>query len=72
MFAKICQDSRLMGHGKKRIDGDKVLIFRARHGQSQEIRPVFQTLKSNSPLSALRDDTARATCGYGAKSEFLL
>ncbi len=71
MFAKICQDSRLMGDGKKRIAGDEFLIFRARHGQSPEIRPMFQTLKSNSPLSAPRDDTARATCGNGAKRKLL-
>ena len=25
MFAKICQDSRLMGYGKKRIDGEKCI-----------------------------------------------
>ncbi len=36
-----------MGHGKKRIDGDKLLSFRSKHGQAQEIRPMFQTLKSN-------------------------
>jgi hypothetical protein len=33
---------------------------------------MFWTLKSNSPFSAPRDDTARAVCGNGAKSEFLL
>ncbi len=32
---------------------------------------MFQTLKSNSPFSAPRDDTARASCGNGAKSIFL-
>jgi hypothetical protein len=57
MFSKILQDSRLMGCGKKRIDGDKLLIFRARHGKAQGIRPMFRTLKSNSPISAPRDDT---------------
>ena len=71
MFAKICQDSRLMGYGKKRIDGDKFLIFPARHGQAQEIHPMFRTLKSNSPFSAPRDDTARASCGNGAKRKLL-
>jgi hypothetical protein len=60
-----------MGHGKKRIDGDKFLILRARHGQAQEIRPMVPTLKSNSPFSAPRDDTARASCRNGAKSIFL-
>jgi hypothetical protein len=38
MFAKICQDSRLMGDGKKRIDGDKLLGFRSKHGQAQGTR----------------------------------
>jgi hypothetical protein len=52
MFAKICQDSRLLGYGKKRIDGDKLLSFRSKHGQAQGIRPMFRTLKSNSPFSA--------------------
>jgi hypothetical protein len=32
---------------------------------------MFRTLKSNSPFSAPRDDTARASCGNGAKSDFL-
>jgi hypothetical protein len=32
---------------------------------------MFRALQSNSPLSAPRDDTARAVCGNGAKSEFL-
>ncbi len=32
---------------------------------------MFWTLKSSSPFSAPRDDTARAGCGNGAKSEFL-
>ena len=68
MFAKICQDSRLMGDGKKRIDGDKLLSFRSKHGQAQGIRPMFRTLKSNSPFSAPRDDTARASCGNGPKA----
>ena len=72
MFAKICQDRCLMGHGKKRIDGDKFLIFRARHGQAQEICPMFRTLKSNSPFSAPRDNAARASCGNGAKRKLLL
>jgi hypothetical protein len=71
MFAKIIQDSRLMGCGKKRIDGDKLLIFRARHGKAQGIRPMFRTLKSNSPISAPRDDTVRAICRNGAKSDFI-
>ena len=71
MFAKICQDSRLMGDGKKRIDGDKLLSFRSKHGQAQGIRPMFRTLKSNSPFSAPRDDTARASCGNGAKRKLL-
>ena len=71
MFAKICQDSLLMGYGKKRIDGDKLLSFRSNHGQAQGIRPIFQTLKSNSPFSAPRDDTARASCGNGPKSILL-
>jgi hypothetical protein len=31
---------------------------------------MFWTLNSNSPFSASRDDTARASCGNGAKSEF--
>jgi hypothetical protein len=72
MFAKICQDSRLMGDGKKRIDGGEFLIFRATHGQTQGIRPMFQTFKSNSPFSAPREDTARASCGNGAKRKLLL
>gem|GEM_PF-3229984 len=29
---------------------------------------MFPTLKSNSPFSAPRDDTARASCGNGAKA----
>ena len=29
---------------------------------------MFRTLKSNSPFSAPRDDTARASCGNGAKA----
>ena len=57
-----------MGHGKKRIDGDKLLSFRSKHGQAQGIRPMFRTLKSNSPFSAPRDDTARASCGNGPKA----
>jgi hypothetical protein len=61
-----------MGHGKKRIDVAEFLIFRARHGHSPEIRLMFQTLKSNSPFSAPRDDTARASCGNVSKSDFLL
>ena len=32
---------------------------------------MFQTLKSNSPFSAPRDDTARASCGNGAKRKLL-
>jgi hypothetical protein len=32
MFAETCQGSRLMVYGKKRIDGDKFLIFRERQG----------------------------------------
>jgi hypothetical protein len=32
---------------------------------------MFQTLTSNSPFSAPRDDTARARCGNGTKSDFL-
>jgi hypothetical protein len=32
---------------------------------------MFRTLTSNSPFSAPRDDTARASCGNGAKSDFL-
>ena len=69
MFAKICQDSRLMGHGKKRIDVDEFLIFRARHGQTHEIRLMFQTLKSNSRFSAPSDCTARAGCGNGTRRQ---
>ena len=61
----------LNGLREKRIDGDKFLIFRARHGQGHETRPLFQTLKSNSPFSAPRDDTARASCGNGAKRKLL-
>jgi len=57
-----------MGDGKKRIDGDKLLSFRSKHGQAQGIRPMFRTLKSNSPFSAPRDDTARASCGNGPKA----
>jgi len=68
MFAKICQDSRLMGYGKKRIDGDKFLIFRARHGQAQGIRLMFRTLKTNSLFSAPRDNAARASCENGSKA----
>jgi len=56
-----------MGHGKKRIAYDEFLIFRARHGDAQGIRPMLRTLKSNSPFSAPRDDTARASCGNEAK-----
>jgi hypothetical protein len=69
MFAKICQDSRLMDDGKKRIDGDEFLIFRARHGQPQEICPMFRPLKSNSPFSAPRDGTARARVAEARNSE---
>ena len=29
---------------------------------------MFRTLTSNSPFSAPRDDTARASCGNGAKA----
>jgi hypothetical protein len=58
-----------MGHGKKRIDDDEFLIFRARHGDAQGIRPMLRTLKSNSPFSAPRDDTARASCGNRGKSK---
>ncbi len=72
MFAKICQDSRLMGDGKKRIDGDEFLIFRARHGQSQGIRPMFRTLKSNSPFSAPRDDSARDLRKRGQKETLII
>jgi hypothetical protein len=32
---------------------------------------MFRTLKSNSPFSAPRDDTARASCGNGAKRKIL-
>jgi AraC-like DNA-binding protein len=32
---------------------------------------MFRTLKSNSPFSAPRDDTARASCRNEAKSDFL-
>ncbi len=35
------------------------------------IRSMFRTLTSNSPFSAPRDDTARASFGNGAKSNFL-
>jgi hypothetical protein len=49
-----------MSYEKKRIDGDELLIFCSRHGEAQEIRPMFRTLKSNSPFSAPRDDTPRA------------
>jgi hypothetical protein len=71
MFAKICQDSRLMGYGKKRIDGDKLLSLHSKNGEAQGIRPMFRTLKSNSPFSAPRDDTARAGCGNRGKSKIL-
>jgi hypothetical protein len=47
-----------MSYEKKRIDGDELLMFCSRHGEAQEIRPMFRTLKSNSPFSAPRDDTA--------------
>jgi hypothetical protein len=47
------------------------LVFAKNEVEREEIRPMFRTLKSNSPFSAPRDDTARASCRNEAKSDFL-
>jgi hypothetical protein len=59
-----------MDHGKNRIGGDELLVFLSGHGKPQGVSPMLQTLKSNSPFSAPRDDTARAGYGNRAKSKF--
>jgi hypothetical protein len=59
-----------MDHGKNRIGGDELLVFLSGHGKPQGVCPILHTLKSNSPFSAPRDDTARASRGNRAKSNF--
>ena len=52
-----------MGDGKKRIGVTNCYGASQNEGEHEKIRPMFRALKSNSPLSAPRDDTAPA--GYG-------
>jgi hypothetical protein len=60
-----------MDYGKNRIGNDELLVFLSGRGKTRAVCPVLRTLKSNSPFSAPRDDTARAGCGNRAKSNFL-
>ncbi len=69
MFAKICQDSRLMGYGKNRIDGDKFQIFARDTVKLRKSAPCSETSKAILPLARPATIPRARAAETGAKAK---